>query len=132
MHSLPVRIGSLAAALFVVGTLGACSQLDSAMSKGCNALRSAADAYEAGDREAFEAAFPDTMELGVAVQYTDTESPELQNKVGTAASGAEALHSAAYAPVEKHEGEEVWQGREMRAWQTENLRAGLDACEGYS
>lgn len=125
------HLSALVATLAITGVLSSCSELENAMEEGCDGLRSAAEAYAAGDREAFEAAFGDTMSLGVAVQYTDTESKEVQDEIRVAASGAEALHSAAFAPVENHDGEEVWRGREMSAWQRENLQAGLAVCENY-
>lgn len=125
-----------AACLFTASILillPACStEAESAMTTGCDGLRAMAEAYADGDRAAFDEAMDQGDSLGGAVEMSgDGDDQTLIADSGVAYRGYESLSLAAYEPPELNNGELVWQGKDLKAWQQEGLDRGLDACDDY-
>jgi hypothetical protein len=116
----------------VAMALGGCSSdFDDAMAKGCEGLRSSAQAYAAGDRQGVEDAKDGAEYLGMASELADDRGVDEDQRADASDAhiAFNALFSAAYE--ETNNGNLVWRGKKLNAQRERTLETGLDACHDY-
>ena len=126
----PRRYAAAAAltTLLALGVSGCASDLDQAVAKGCDGLRTMSQSYLSGDRAAFDRGLDQGWSFGAAAELEDPQDqPREIVRIGLDA--VKVFDLAAYEPAEQNNGKSVWRGKPLTPEEQAQITRAMGACD---
>ena len=122
---------AIASALVPLALTSCSSDLDDAITRGCDALDVMSETYLTGDRATFDEALNDGWSFGAAVELASDDGPDPapDSLISLGLQGVKVYQIAAYEPPEKNSGDLVWKGSELSPADEATVERAMEACD---